>query len=156
MLFRSESPPDDARSDERACAAFPREVFVSGHAVGCGTLLEIEGRLMSLKLLVIGSGGREHAMAWRLSRDHGVDKVYVCPGNPGMSEDPKIECTGIGTNEFDRIASFVKANGVDFVAVGPDQALADGAVDYLESRAIPAFGPTKQADRKSTRLNSSH
>ena len=102
---------------------------------------------MSLKLLVIGSGGREHAMAWRLSRDHGVDKVYVCPGNPGMSEDPKIECTGIGANEFDRIASFVKANGVDFVAVGPDQALADGAVDYLESRAIPAFGPTKQASR---------
>jgi phosphoribosylamine--glycine ligase len=98
-----------------------------------------------MKLLVIGGGGREHAIAWRLSQDKGVEKVFVCPGNPGMAAD--VECTGIGAGEFDRIASFAKKEGVAFVVVGPDQALADGAVDYLESRAIPAFGPSKQASR---------
>ncbi len=96
---------------------------------------------------MIGGGGREHAIAWRLSRDSGVERVFLCPGNVGIGEDKKLECTGIAAGEFDRIASFVKKEGVGFVVVGPDQALADGAVDYLESRAIPAFGPSKQASR---------
>jgi phosphoribosylamine--glycine ligase len=100
-----------------------------------------------VKILVIGGGGREHALAWRLSLDKGVDKVIVCPGNPGMLTDKKIDCTGIGAHELDRIAKCAKESAVAFVVVGPDQALADGAVDYLESRAIPAFGPTKQAAR---------
>ncbi len=100
-----------------------------------------------MKLLVIGGGGREHALAWKLSRENGVEEVFVCPGNAGIALDRGVECTGIGVGEFDRIASFVKDKGVDFVIVGPDQALADGAVDYLESRAIPAFGPSKQASR---------
>jgi phosphoribosylamine--glycine ligase len=100
-----------------------------------------------MKLLVIGGGGREHAIAWRLSQDQGVEKVYLCPGNPGMAADARLECTGLGAGEFDRIAAFAKAAGVSLVVVGPDQALADGAVDYLESRALPAFGPSKQASR---------
>lgn len=100
-----------------------------------------------LKLLVIGGGGREHAIAWRLSQDQGVEKVYLCPGNPGIAADARLECTGLGAGEFDRIAAFAKDKGVSFVVVGPDQALADGAVDYLESRALPAFGPSKQASR---------
>ena len=101
------------------------------------------------KLLVIGSGGREHAMAWRLALDSGVEKVFVCPGNPGMEGDVagKVSCTGIAAGDFGKIAGFVKANGVSFVAVGPDQALADGAVDFLEAQGIPAFGPTKAASR---------
>lgn len=100
-----------------------------------------------MKLLVIGGGGREHAIAWKLSQDKGVEKVYLCPGNAGMSADQKLESTGIGAGEFDRIASFAKKESVGFVVVGPDQALADGAVDYLESRAIPTFGPSKQASK---------
>jgi phosphoribosylamine--glycine ligase len=100
-----------------------------------------------VKLLVVGGGGREHALAWRLTLDRGVEKVFVCPGNAGMAQDRGIECTGLGAGEFDRIASFAKENGVAFVVVGPDQALADGAVDYLESRALPAFGPSKQASK---------
>lgn len=103
----------------------------------------------AVKLLVIGSGGREHAMAWRLALDAGVEKVFVCPGNPGMEGDVagKVSCTGIAAGDFEKIAAFVKENGVTFVAVGPDQALADGAVDFLEAKGIPAFGPTKAASR---------
>lgn len=102
-----------------------------------------------MRLLVIGSGGREHAMAWRLAMDEGVEKVFVCPGNPGMEGDVagKVSCTGIGAGEFEKISEFAKQNGVGFVAVGPDQALADGAVDFLEAKGIPAFGPTKAASR---------
>ncbi|MGZ3700371.1 MAG: phosphoribosylamine--glycine ligase [Bdellovibrionota bacterium] len=98
-----------------------------------------------MKLLVVGGGGREHAIAWRLSQDQGVEKVFLCPGNPGIAQDARLECTGIGAGEFDRIAAFAKDKGVGFVVVGPDQALADGAVDYFESRALAAFGPSKQA-----------
>lgn len=101
------------------------------------------------RVLVIGSGGREHAMAWRLALDSGVEKVFVAPGNAGMDGDlhKKVDCTGIAAGDFEEIARFVRQNGVSFVAVGPDQALADGAVDFLEARGIAAFGPTKAASR---------
>jgi phosphoribosylamine---glycine ligase len=100
-----------------------------------------------VKVLVIGGGGREHAMAWKLAQGSEVEAVYVAPGNPGMALDAKVHCTGIAASDFAAISDFCRKEGVGFVAVGPDQALADGAVDYLEAKGIPAFGPTREAAR---------
>lgn len=100
-----------------------------------------------MKLLVVGSGGREHAICWKLAQDPGVDRVFAAPGNPGMDWDRKIESTEILASDFAKIAAFVKEKEISFVVVGPDQALADGIVDFLEERGIPAFGPSKEASR---------
>ncbi|HEY8279888.1 MAG TPA: phosphoribosylamine--glycine ligase [Bdellovibrionota bacterium] len=100
-----------------------------------------------MNLLVIGGGGREHALAWKLAQGSGVNRVYLTPGNPGMAIDEKLECTGIAAGEFASIASLVKEKNISFVVVGPDQAMADGAVDFLEAKGIPTFGPTKEASR---------
>lgn len=98
-----------------------------------------------MRLLVIGSGGREHALAWKLSREKATHEVFLAPGNPGMALEPKVTCTGISAGDFPAIAKFCRERKVDFVVVGPDQALADGAVDFLEGAGIPAFGPKKKA-----------
>lgn len=98
-----------------------------------------------MKLLVVGSGGREHAISWALARSERVREVFVAPGNPGMALEPKIVATGVAASDFEAIAAFSKKNHVALVVVGPDQALADGLVDYLEERGIPSFGPTAAA-----------
>ncbi len=100
-----------------------------------------------MKLLMVGSGGREHAICWKLSQDTSVDRIFAAPGNPGMEWDRKIEATGIPAGEFAKIAAFVKEKEISFVVVGPDQALADGIVDFLEERGIPTFGPTSAASK---------
>jgi len=100
-----------------------------------------------VRVMVIGSGGREHAISWKLAQDKAVERVYVAPGNPGMEREKKIEINAIPAGDFEKIAEFAKARKIDFVVVGPDQALADGAVDFLEERGIPAFGPTREASR---------
>lgn len=100
-----------------------------------------------MKVLLVGSGGREHALAWKLAQDEFTTEVFVAPGNPAMGLEAKVTCTGIGAGDFPGIADFCRKNGVGFVVVGPDQALADGIVDYLEGEGIAAFGPTKAASR---------
>ncbi|OGU58894.1 MAG: phosphoribosylamine--glycine ligase [Ignavibacteria bacterium GWF2_33_9] len=95
-----------------------------------------------MKILVIGSGGREHAIVKRLSEDDKV-KIYAAPGNPGifmLAEKAKIN-----TSEFEEIKNFVLENQIDFVFVGPEQPLADGIADYLYASNIPVFGPSKSA-----------
>ena len=98
-----------------------------------------------MKLLVVGSGGREHALAWKLSFSPKVEKVFLAPGNPGAAMDAAIECAGVSAADFSGIAGFCEERGVEFVVVGPDQALADGLVDFLEARGIATFGPKKLA-----------
>lgn len=98
-----------------------------------------------MKVLVIGGGGREHAIAWKLAQDPTVSQVFLAPGNPGMALDRKIECTGISASDFPAQLRVVKEKGLGFIVVGPDQALADGAVDFFDAQGVPAFGPTKEA-----------
>ncbi len=100
-----------------------------------------------MNILVIGGGGREHALSWKLAQSPGMGTVFVAPGNSGMEKEPKIEVTGIPAGDFERIAAFVKERRVSFVVVGPDQALADGAVDFFEGRGIAVFGPLQAAAR---------
>ncbi len=98
-----------------------------------------------MRLLVVGGGGREHALAWKLSESPKVEMVFVTPGNPGISLEEKVRC--VGSLDFPGIATFCEKEKVTFVVVGPDQALADGLVDFLEARGIATFGPTQSAAR---------
>lgn len=95
-----------------------------------------------MKYLVIGSGGREHTIAWRLKQDGSAKEVFVAPGNGGIHPD---YCAAIAVNDFPGIARFCTDKKIDMVIVGPEAPLAGGLVDYLNEQKIPAFGPTKKA-----------
>lgn len=96
-----------------------------------------------MKLLVIGSGGREHTLAWRLSQDERVETVFVAPGNAGTALCDKLQ--NVAESDFEKLADFVRANDVTFTLVGPEAPLAGGIVDYFRSQNLPIFGPTKAA-----------
>lgn len=96
-----------------------------------------------MKVLVIGSGGREHAIAKQFNISPSVDKVFVAPGNDGMKND--AECVQIDSTDFEALVLFAKENAVDLTFVGPEQPLAEGIVDYFAEHGLKAFGPTKAA-----------
>ncbi len=96
-----------------------------------------------MKILIVGSGGREHAIAAAVAKSPKADKIYCAPGNAGIAS--LAECVDIKVDEFEKIASFAKDEGVDLVIVGPDDPLAAGLVDVLEAAGLRAFGPRKNA-----------
>ena len=96
-----------------------------------------------MKVLVIGGGGREHAICWKLSKSPKVDELYCAPGNAGIAEVAK--CVDIGVMDFEKIADFAKKEAFDLVVVGPDDPLAGGIVDVLEEKGLRVFGPRKNA-----------
>ena len=96
-----------------------------------------------MKILIVGGGGREHAIAAAVARSPKADKIYCAPGNAGIAE--VAECVPLGVDEFDKIASFAKEKEVDMVIVGPDDPLAAGIVDVLEAAGLRVFGPRKNA-----------
>ena len=96
-----------------------------------------------MKLLVIGSGGREHAIAWKLAQSAKVTQVYVAPGNGGTDYEPKVQ--NIALNDHQALADFAQREGVRFTVVGPEAPLASGIVDYFQERNLPIFGPSREA-----------
>lgn len=96
-----------------------------------------------MKVLVIGGGGREHAICWKLSKSPKVDELYCAPGNAGIAEVAK--CVDIGVMDFEKIADFAKKEAFDLVVVGPDDPLVGGIVDVLEEKGLRVFGPRKNA-----------
>ena len=96
-----------------------------------------------MKVLVIGGGGREHALAWKLKHDEGVSQVFVAPGNAGTARDPDL----INLDITDKVAlrEWAQAQGVALTVVGPEAPLAAGVVDEFRSHGLPIFGPTKAA-----------
>jgi phosphoribosylamine--glycine ligase len=96
-----------------------------------------------LRFLVIGSGGREHALCWKLRQSPLCDRLYCAPGNAGIAE--VAECVAIKAMDFAGIAAFAKANQIDLVVVGPEDPLAGGLVDILTENGVKAFGPSKAA-----------
>ena len=96
-----------------------------------------------MKLMVVGGGGREHAIIKKLKENPAVEVVYALPGNGGIAVD--AVCTGIGAKDIDAIVAFAKENAIDFAVVAPDDPLVLGAVDALEEIGIPCFGPKKDA-----------
>ncbi len=96
-----------------------------------------------MKVLIVGSGGREHAIALAVSKSPKVEKIYCCPGNAGIAQI--AECTDIKAMEFDKIVFHAKEKKVDLVIVGPDDPLVGGLVDALEEAGIRTFGPKRNA-----------
>lgn len=96
-----------------------------------------------MRIMVIGGGGREHAIVWALNKSDKVKQIYCAPGNAGIAE--LAECVPIPVNRFGDLIQFAIDNAVDLVVVGPDDPLADGIVDAFEERNIPIFGPRKNA-----------
>ena len=96
-----------------------------------------------MKILVVGSGGREHAIIRKLKQSPKAEKIYCCPGNGGISAD--AECVDIKAMDIDGVVGFSKENAIDLVVVAPDDPLAAGMVDALNREGIMTFGPTKDA-----------
>ena len=96
-----------------------------------------------MDILVIGAGGREHAICWSLAKSPKADKIYCAPGNAGIGQI--AELVPIQVNEFDKLAAFAEEKRVGLVVVGPDDPLAEGIVDVFEAKNIPVFGPRKNA-----------
>lgn len=98
---------------------------------------------MATDVLVIGSGGREHALAWKLKQSHGIRRIYIAPGNPGTSQVG--ENVAIEMMNFEKLANFAEENKVDLTIVGMDDPLGGGIVDVFRARGLRIFGPTKAA-----------
>jgi phosphoribosylamine--glycine ligase len=96
-----------------------------------------------MKALVIGGGGREHALAWRLRESPSIERVYCSPGNAGIAFD--VSCIPADTGSPDELAALAETLGVDFTVVGPEAPLVEGVVDVFEARALPIVGPNKAA-----------
>ena len=98
-----------------------------------------------MNVLVIGSGGREHALAWKASQSLTVSTVFVAPGNAGTAMEPNLENVVISVADFSGLANFAESNDVGLTIVGPEQPLVDGIVDYFQSRGLAIFGPSSGA-----------
>ena len=96
-----------------------------------------------MKVLIVGSGGREHAIAWSVAKSPKVDKIYCAPGNAGISE--YAECVSIGAMEFEKLADFAEEKQIDLTIIGMDDPLVGGVVDVFEARGLKVFGPRKNA-----------
>ena len=96
-----------------------------------------------MKVLIVGGGGREHAIAWKISQSPKVEKLYCAPGNAGIAK--VAECVDIGVMDFEKLVAFAREQAIDLVVVGPDDPLAAGAVDAFENAGIRVFGPRKNA-----------
>ena len=96
-----------------------------------------------MKVLIVGSGGREHAIAWKAAKSSRVDKIYCAPGNAGISEI--AECVNIGAMEFEKLAAFVKEQNIDLTVIGMDDPLVGGIVDVFEQEGLRVFGPKNNA-----------
>lgn len=96
-----------------------------------------------MKVLIVGSGGREHVIAWKVSKSSKVDKIYCAPGNAGISQI--AECVNIGAMEFDKLVAFAKEKEIDLTIIGMDDPLVGGVVDEFEKAGLRVFGPRKNA-----------
>lgn len=95
-----------------------------------------------MKYLIVGSGGREHALSWRLLSDGSAKEVYVAPGNGGIEDKYRVN---IQPENFNELSRFCAEKKIDAVIVGPEAPLCDGLVDFFTTQRIPAFGPSKEA-----------
>ena len=96
-----------------------------------------------MKVLIVGSGGREHTIAWAAAKSPKVDKIYCAPGNAGIGQI--AECVAIGAMEFDKLVAFAKEKEIDFTIIGMDDPLVGGIVDVFETEGLRVFGPRKNA-----------
>ena len=100
-----------------------------------------------MKVLIVGSGGREHALAWKVAQSSQVVKVFVAPGNAGTAGEPKVENSGIGAAEIEALVDFARKEGVEVTIVGPEVPLVAGITDVFNRAGLRCFGPTRGASQ---------
>jgi phosphoribosylamine--glycine ligase len=98
-----------------------------------------------MKILIVGGGGREHALAWKAAQSDKVDTVFVAPGNPGTASEDKISNVDIGAEDISALKTFAEKEEIDLTIVGPENPLVDGIVDEFQQAGLPCFGPSKAA-----------
>lgn len=96
-----------------------------------------------MNILLLGSGGREHALAWALAQSPSLTKLYAAPGNPGIAEE--AECVALDATDHGAVIAFCESHGIDLVVVGPEAPLVDGLSDSLRAAGVPVFGPSQAA-----------
>ncbi|WP_312491106.1 phosphoribosylamine--glycine ligase [Sphingomonas sp.] len=96
-----------------------------------------------MNVLLLGSGGREHALAWKLAQSNGLDTLYAAPGNPGIAQH--ATCVALNATDHAAVVAFVKDHAIGLVVVGPEAPLVDGLADSLRAEGVPVFGPSKAA-----------
>ena len=96
-----------------------------------------------MRILVVGGGGREHALVWKLAKSPRVTKIYCAPGNPGIGE--LAECVNISADNVKALCGFAQEHNIDLTVVGPEKPLTDGIVDYFAARGLKVFGPSREA-----------
>jgi phosphoribosylamine---glycine ligase len=101
-----------------------------------------------MKILIVGSGGREHALSWALSKDPNVNEIYAAPGNPGIAEI--ANCLPIESTNIEELASFASKHAIDLTIVGPEAPLGSGIVDAFKKQSLSIFGPDRRAARIET------
>ena len=98
-----------------------------------------------MKVLVVGGGGREHALAWKAAQGEAVEKVYVAPGNAGTAREPQLENVAIGAEDMEALVAFAEKKQVGLTIIGPEAPLVNGIVDRFQQAGLPCFGPTGAA-----------
>ena len=98
-----------------------------------------------MKVLIVGGGGREHALAWKAAQSEKVDTVFVTPGNPGTASEDKVSNVDIGAEDISALKIFAESEQIDITIVGPENPLVDGIVDEFQQAGLPCFGPSKDA-----------
>ena len=98
-----------------------------------------------MRILLIGGGGREHALAWKLVQSPNVEKLYAAPGNPGMALLQKCECINLNVDDLEGVADYAEEKSIDLTVVGPEAPLVAGLADVFKRRGLPVFGPSKAA-----------
>src|SRR5277367_159512 len=98
-----------------------------------------------MKILVIGSGGREHALVWKLAQSPRVTRLWCAPGNGGIAAEPRVQCVDLAAENLPALRAFAAENRVDLTVVGPDNPLALGIVDLFEKDGLRIWGPNRRA-----------
>ena len=98
-----------------------------------------------MNILVVGGGGREHALAWKLAQPDNIETVFVAPGNAGTAHEPKLENVALDVGDFAALADFAETNDCGLTVIGPEAPLVDGIVDFFTARGLRCFGPSKAA-----------
>ncbi len=100
-----------------------------------------------MRILLIGGGGREHALAWKLAQSPKVEKIFAVPGNPGIGQIKKCSCVTLKINDLESLADYAEEESIDLTVVGPEASLVAGIADVFKRRGLPVFGPSKAAAR---------
>ncbi|MCE7630051.1 phosphoribosylamine--glycine ligase, partial [Vibrio fluvialis] len=98
-----------------------------------------------MRVLIIGSGGREHALGWKVAQNPAIETVFIAPGNAGTALEAKLQNVNIGVEDVAGLVAFAQDNGIELTIVGPEAPLVIGVVDAFRAAGLPIFGPTQAA-----------